>query len=679
MQRPVLSPTLAFHEAREVCADLAALYAASELSMTMPEAAPTGSLGHIPDHELVRVRLHLRLPSLPSRLPPPQAADEAVTALDPESKQRLPPRLAALVTALQLRLRSTEPSTPMGLYTWQGMEPRTDFCVRCQSVQDELLASISPFSDETELSGIVYDTATKAWHIHWHCDLYMQHWRYTVATVRIQADLHLRLDIGTWAAHADAPRPQTPYHYTAHSVHPCAASDDPYMIEADLLSELASSVKVPDETPEQRHEHLSSQLTLLPSSMLMPGVLGSDVVSPWSEAIQLEERMRRAKELEAAALATDADIALTSWTTPPKPKPGGMQRSASQPSSSESPAVDRTINVPTLALGGPVALCRAAHLDVTLESMIGRQLQQSGSPFRTPRGTCATLLEVKIQNSSKDTPFVLHKVSIHMGSAIQGLADPFADTDDVRIVVEPLDPPSMYPMHVQPGILLTLLFEAHVECPHMDADQALAALTAWPASRHARVVIHGTPMRGAPTTQVTFVTDYNRSISVRLSQLDLQRAAIAEQAVRRATGATDAVLPVPALRAAPSDAAPPPPPKPWRAPSGMFRPSQAVAHTHRAYAWSKVDVFAEGCDPNEMASAMASLHGSLLATVDVSQHAPTLGLARVQLHVSLLHLSKEDMDLEVQWHPDSESASPGAVLPEQTSVRGTTCWATWAL
>jgi len=672
MQRPVLSPTLAFHEAREVCADLAAFFAASELSMTMSEAAPTGSLGHIPDCELVRVSLHLRLPSLPSRLPPPPEAAKAMTALDPESLQCLPPRLVALTTALQLCVRSTEPASPMGLYAWQGMEPHTKFSVRCANKQDGLLSDILPFTDEAAPSGVVYDTMTKAWHIHWNCDLYMKHLRSKTATVRIQADLRLRLDLGAWAAHADAPQPQTPFHYTAHSVHPCAVSDDPYMIEADLLSELASSVKVPDETPEQRHKHLASQLTLFPSSMLMPGVLGSDVVTPWSEAVQLAQSMQRSKELEAAALATDADIALSSWATPPKPAPGGMERSASEPGSSERmEAPDRTMDVPTLALNGPIALCRTAHLDLTLDNIMGVSMGQLGHLCLTPRGTYAMLVYVHVQNTSHDTPFVLHTVSFHMGNTSYEGIDSFADTDDVRVVVEPLDAPTMFPMHIQPRILHTLLYAVHVECPYMDASQAAAVLAASLPLRHVRVVLHGTPVRGADTTKSTYVSDYHATISMRLPLLDLQRAMIAEQAVRRVTGATDTALPVQAVRAipAPPDTAPPPPPKPWRAPSGMLRANVApVTLTCHACAWNQVDMNGQGCDPQEMASAMASFHGSLLATVDISRHAPTLGLARVQLHVSLIHVSTEDMDLEVQWHPDSQSTSPGTVLPEQTCV-----------
>ena len=679
MQGRVLSPTLAFHEAREVCADLSAIFAASELSMAMPEGAPTGTQAHIPYDEQVRVRVHLRLPSLPSRLPPPREATKAVTVLDNESLQRLPPRLVALATSLQLRVQAAfleEPTSPVTVYAWQGMEPHTDFCVRLPSCEEETPSSITPFGEDSGLNGIVYDTASKAWHMHWYCDLVMP-WRRArgkVASVRINSDLRLRLDLGTLVAHADAPRPQTPFHYTAHSVHPCALSGDPYMIEADMLSELAASVKVPDETPEQRHKHLADQLTLLPTSMLMPVVLGSDIVTPWSEAVHLAQRVRRAKELEAAALASDADIALSSWTTPPKPAPGGMHRSTSLPVPSEPPAApDDTVDVPTLALSGLVTLCRAAHLDVTVEIMLSVRIYQQRRLCPTPRGTYAMIVWVELENGSIDTPFVLHDVTLQIGSASYGgqRMDPLADADDVKMIVEPLYASNVFPMHIGPLSQHNLLYTVRIECAHMDVSQTAATMAAWLPCRHARVVLRGTPARGGEAAPSTYLSDYCASVYTGLAQNDLQRTMIAKQALRRAAGAIDAAPFMQAARmvsASPNDA-PPPPPKPWRANSGLLRASEAPgAPTRRAIAWNQADVSTKGCVPGEMASAMASLHGALLAKVNVTQHAPTLGLGRALLHVSLFHLSTEEMDLEVQWHPDTQSASQGTVLPERPCV-----------
>ena len=88
------------------------------------------------------------------------------------------------------------------------------------------------------------------------------------------------------------------------------------MLDVDLLQHYADGVFLPDETPQMRHEKIASRLSLLPLASIAPGSLGSAVQAPWSLSQGLAARMQRAKELEAAATAMDADITLASSATP---------------------------------------------------------------------------------------------------------------------------------------------------------------------------------------------------------------------------------------------------------------------------------------------------------------------------------------------------------------------------
>ena len=88
------------------------------------------------------------------------------------------------------------------------------------------------------------------------------------------------------------------------------------MLDVDLLQHYADGVFLPDETPQMRHEKIASRLSLLPLASIAPGFLGSAVQAPWSLSQGLAARMQRAKELEAAATAMDADITLASSATP---------------------------------------------------------------------------------------------------------------------------------------------------------------------------------------------------------------------------------------------------------------------------------------------------------------------------------------------------------------------------
>lgn len=667
-----LSPTLAFQEAREACADLAAIFAASELHMAMPEAALLGEQARIHYDEQVRVRLHLRLPSLPSRLPPPREALEKLCELDAAMRQRLPPSLVVLLTALQLRVQTTfhtSSASPLSVYTWQGLSARTDFQLRRWNDANASDSSVRPLSDDTEPPGMVYDTATKAWHLSWHCDLAVSYLnaRGSDAALRIDADLCLRLDLGTLTAQSDAPRPQTPFHFTAHSVHPYMVSSDAYMIDANLLGELASGVKIPDETPEQRHDHLASQLTLLPASMLAPGVLGTDVVAPWNEALQLAQRMRRAKELEAAAMASDADIALSSWSSPPKPAAGSMLRTSSQPTPGDAhTAPEDAVDVPTLALSGPVALRRTAHVDVSVGSLVTVRMRALPRLYPTKHGARAQLVCVELESTSHDTTLVLHSVSMHVLGAAQRGADASLapDSNDVHICVEPLGEAHGFPLRLEPHSQHNLLYTVRVQCAYMDVYSAVEALSTWMPCRRTRVVLHGTPVRHKESTQSTCMSEWNGTMDLRLAQLDVQRAMVAEQAVRRAAGANDANHAAMAQTTLADARAPPPPPKPWRAWTPSTPTATALTNVRHAPAWSQTDASTPGWDSVGMALA----HGTVLAQVDVTQGASTWGLARVQLHVSLSHLGTHTVDVEVRWLADPHTARPNVVLPEHSSV-----------
>ena len=58
-----VTPTLAFSEARALCADMAALMAHAQVTLDLPGAAPAGSEPTMHYDELVRMRLTLTLPA----------------------------------------------------------------------------------------------------------------------------------------------------------------------------------------------------------------------------------------------------------------------------------------------------------------------------------------------------------------------------------------------------------------------------------------------------------------------------------------------------------------------------------------------------------------------------------------------------------------------------------------
>ena len=83
MHDDVVTPTLEFAEAREICIDIAALFAGSNFELALPPASLT-SESHpcIFYDERVRVQLVMRLPSLPTLLPGPIEGFGNVDLLD---------------------------------------------------------------------------------------------------------------------------------------------------------------------------------------------------------------------------------------------------------------------------------------------------------------------------------------------------------------------------------------------------------------------------------------------------------------------------------------------------------------------------------------------------------------------------------------------------------------------
>lgn len=724
----MISPTLAFDEAREVCADVCALFSGASVDIQMPSTtwADQGNEARIHYDEYVRVYVMLRLPPLPSRLPP---SDDDVSrdVWDKKTRSSVPSMLTSLLESLHLSLEGTlNKEQPIVLFRhqWQGMSAQSSFVLEPSNLgwTDDVSDANkpTPLQDERHTPGIVYDSQQKSWAVCWTSDIRVSFGeaKLPTETLCLRAEWDVRLDLARWVSEARVPPPQTPFHYTSNELHPFTHAQDPYMIDVDLLSEWADGVKLPDETPEQRHRHISKQLTMLPASMLARHAVGTPLIAPWSEALALSDRLRQAKEMESVALAQDEDIALSTL-------------SASSPAAMSSTTKDAltiasTLDIPALASAGHIVLRRNAEMLTRVSSTIHVRMRtlHRTIPLGDDGRERGVLVAVELDNTSKESTYCVHALTIDIGESVHA-AESMSFVPLYSSVVRPIvqllpGSPSSFPMELGPHAQYNLLYTVQLACVCKDPAEITKALSTWHPRRMTRVTLHGTPERQTSAPSSTCISQWNGAIDLSLAQLDGQREAFAANVVYRAIGAS----PQPSRKEAREGASigrlsktasalaaslqgPAPPPKPSM-PLSQAGPSQAplfkgqdvvpvprtpsptyasplqdaqqraaamhssssststegsMALARRAVGWDAAPSQGMVFDPMHV----QTFASAVLATIHVDTSASDRGCALIHVHMSFFNVSSKDMDVEVTWL--DTHTRPGTLVPETHRLR----------
>lgn len=706
MHDDVVTPTLAYAEAREICIDIAALFAGSTFELVLPPASLiSGSNPCVFYDERMRVQLVMRLPSLPTILPGPGSAFGNVNILDEASSLSIPPLLSTLLSYLHISLRGTIPSgetnatdaplTSLFVHSWQRLPTPTDFGIRRSAlsrVPKLDVPDIEPLRDASFVPGISYDLEKKVWVVRWWSDVSIPYTTTdaSINTIQVDAVMQLRLELARLSAEAHAPPPQMPFHYAANNMHPFSYSDDPYLIDVDLLSDLADKVKVLNESPKQRLDDLSKRLTMLPLSMLAPGSLGTNITSPWSESQRISEKQKQFYEQEAAARASDADIALAplSQSTAPASTLREFQRRASTPSvplakeSHHDFDAPQTVDLATLASYGPVALTKVTSQKASVCASIIVRMRTLSRSWPTDENTRAVMVCVELEALPMPSPFLLHAIHIDIGERSDLVRElgfmPYQDT--IEAVMKPLPgDASTLPVRIGRFSQHNLLYTVHLVLREpLTGSQALGhLLTTWDPRRCARVTLLGTPDRGPLTApHSTCVSQWNGSIDLSLALLDLQRRSFAEHVMHTSMR----IPPLPPAREE----------RVWTvgdpamssnalyqgrrvlpvrleetsafSPHHERRPQEAGT-PRRALGWNESNAQNGGFDP----TSVDTFDSCLLTTLEAKHVTKSSDAHYIHVYVTLTNVSSDRaMDLEVSWFSEPNDT---ALVPETDRVR----------
>lgn len=706
MHDDVVTPTLAYAEAREICIDVAALFAGSKFELVLPPASLVSeSNSCIFYDERVRIQLVMCLPSLPTILPGPGADFRNVDILDEASYLIIPPLLSTLLSYLHISLRGTMPSgetnvtdaplTSLFVHSWQRLPTRTDFGLHRSGLSRASnldIPDIESLRDASFVPGISYDSEKKVWMARWWSDVSVP---YTTAdvgvnTVHIDAVMQLRLELARLCAEAHAPPPQMPFHYASNNMHPFSYSDDPYLIDVDLLSDLADKVKVLNESPKQRLDDLSRRLTTLPLSLLAPGSLGTNITSPWGESQRISEKQKQFREQEAAARASDADIALAPLSQSSARASGllDFQRRSSTPSvliakeSRNNFDAPQTVDLATLASYGPVALTKVTSQKASVCASITVRMRTLSRSWPTDENTRAVMVCVELEALPMPSPFLLHAIHIDIGERSDLVRElgfmPYQDT--IEAVMKPLPgDASTLPVRIGRFSQHNLLYTVHL-VPREPLSGSLAfkhLLTTWDPRRCARVTLLGTPDRGPLTApHSTCVSQWNGSMDLSLALLDLQRRSFAEHVMHTSmhippllpareervwtVGDSDMssntlyqvrrVIPVRLEETAAFS-------------SYNARRPQEAGLLHQALGWNESNAQSGGFDP----TSVDTFDSSMLATVEAKHVAKSSEAHYIHVYVTLTNVSSDrDMDLEVSWVSERHDT---ALVPETDRVQ----------
>ncbi|WFD01628.1 hypothetical protein MOBT1_000304 [Malassezia obtusa] len=534
----MLCPTLAFAEARALCTDLAALYTGASARLDVPRGGGSSGTHAAAVHydERVRAQLVLTLPSVPSKLPPRDAC----------GPDALPALLVHLLRALDITLQGAAGGAPLVTRRWHGTDRGAAFLLHGDDADADGAddGACTPLSEDTYAPGATYDAEAKAWRVAWLADVVIRtcppretHAAYPsaepgVQRVVLRAALRLRLDLAQLVTHVDAPAPQTPFHHAAGEPHPFVGAADPYLVDVDLLAGLTEGVTVPDETAEQRHQHIASKLALLPLSALVPGATGVELVAPWSQSTRLADAVARSKEIESAAISSDADIALAPLAAKPPERPGRTPpvRQASMPSVHAAEPTRGAHDVATAAAHAIVVLTRDARATLEVRPTLAVRLRTLSrahtlAPAAEAGASRVLLLCVELESALDHGTFVVHDVDLALGAGAPGADD--AGPPHLARLAPHTDAPIRLGPHAQHNVL----YAVHLAPPAHDAD----ALVPHAARRDARVTVRGAPARGADAPpHSTCASQWDGVLDLRVLYAEQQRACAADAALLHA-------------------------------------------------------------------------------------------------------------------------------------------------
>lgn len=354
--------------------------------------------------------------------------------------------------------------------------------------------------------------------------------------MRLDASLALRLDLSRLVRRVDAPPPQTPFHFAAGEGHPFLSAEDPYVVDVDLLALYSESVTVPDETAEQRHHHIASRLTLLPLSMLVPHATGVHLVAPFSQSAQLVNAMARAKDLENAAITSDADIALAPLavankaqhvdrTTRPTP---ARQTSMPPARTTDAPPAH---DVATAVMRGIVVLTRHASASLRVQPTMYVRMRTLNRAHTLPSGARGVFLCIELESALTHGDVQVHDVDIAVGGPIAPDAASDALTESITPVVAPADGGFAWPIRLGAGAQFNVLYTVHLD-DFGGAPGALASLVEqWSPRRETRVTVQTAIVRAEGAAPVTCASQWDGVLDLRTLQVEQYVRLAAESVV----------------------------------------------------------------------------------------------------------------------------------------------------
>ncbi|PKI84458.1 hypothetical protein MVES_001713 [Malassezia vespertilionis] len=560
----MLGPTHAFAEARALSADVAALFAGSHAAIYLPPAVSKDEEQVYYD-ELVRVQLVLQLPSVPSKLPSPEHADGAWVE-DFSGCAQLPPLLLTMLDSLQVKISGTLASKPLFAKQWMRSGSPSAFVLLDKMhgapYDDDVRV---PFGKDAFQHGVTYETEAKAWKVAWVGDVVapLPSMQPGIASLQLTSSFALNIDMAQLVREIDAPPLQTPFHFTTSTYHPFMHTHDPYIVDVDLLHPLTEPVTLPDETHDQRHAHIASKLCMLPVSMLLPAA-GIDLVTPSSQSLSLERAFARAKEIEAAAVAADADIALAPFASDrARSKNNAMERRGSLPTAFSDDTEAHVANdVASAACMGILVLTRKTSIardvfptiTVHMRTMNHAAMIQPECPGYAV-APCSVLLSIELESVCARSTFIVHDLSVAVGAALGGESNTCLKEDLFRAVVTPLGTPkhhTQFPAKMEPLAQYNFLYTVHLETPENHAGDVARVLQHWAPHRTTTVMLRGASLphtadvdeaRGSSCSM-----QWNGTMDLSHVRVELQRRLAASIAVLRSTGWDPALPALPVHR-----------------------------------------------------------------------------------------------------------------------------------
>ncbi|WFD43285.1 hypothetical protein MPSI1_001946 [Malassezia psittaci] len=526
----MLCPTLAFQEARALCTDLATLYMGTKAALSVSEISDSDKKWVYYD-EQVHAELTLTFPDVPSKLPAPNTTqrESGFSIRD----RNVPWLLHCFLSTLHISLLATRPNEPGRLlaYSWHGSPFPAGFILSSDGDSSNLGQDISQHdSQQAPLltpNGISYDTTAQVWRVTWRTAFVIQAYptpEPRANEVHLDVDFLLNLDLAQLIASVDAPPPQTPIHLAVTEPHPFLSSNDPYMIDVDLLAQFTEGVTIPDETPERRHKHIASKLALLPLSSLVPGTAKLNIVAPWSQSKILSQQIARAKEVEQAAISSDADIALT-----PMIKTGTQRtslgaadrkppmRQLSIPTADTMLTQNSARDIATAAGTAILVLKRHVHSIINTDYLLHARIRTLSRVHSDMKQDSALeplrvmFLCVELESTS-DIDVQVDDVQITLGAGLDqdGRIQPTL-SDSITPTIRTLQNADSWPIRIGARAQQNLLYSIRFDDQHLCRSpvESAAELAQWLPRREAFITVRGHSQPQQRKRPTTFSSKWN--------------------------------------------------------------------------------------------------------------------------------------------------------------------------